>query len=57
MLNFKKTVEKHVPEKVLEVDPSIKGLLINLLESAWREGYFDGLEVGKAAIQKKIDEK
>lgn len=57
MFNFKKTVEKHVPEKVLNVDPSVKGLLINLLESAWREGYFDGLEVGKAAIQKKIDEK
>lgn len=57
MFNFKKTVEKHVPEKVLNVDPAIKGLLINLLESAWREGYFDGLEVGKAAIQKKIDEK
>lgn len=57
MFNFKKTVEKHVPEKVLNVDPTVKGLLINLLESAWREGYFDGLEVGKAAIQKKIDEK
>lgn len=57
MFNFKKTVEKHVPEKVLNGDPSVKGLLINLLESAWREGYFDGLEVGKAAIQKKIDEK